>query len=162
MNRTYQTEFPDFTLDVIISPEWEDVSWHNDACPSWNTPGGHKVYVDYADPDAREDGGDAQRFEVSVLGDETRGPALTTNSWQEVLEYVREHEVPVAMTCREALDVAIDQLSEDATSQPLDPRVSRRLMVAADVLRAMRDQRGVPSAEDVDSLPELADIWIYG
>jgi len=28
----YQTEFPDFDLDVAIPAAWDDSSWHNDAC----------------------------------------------------------------------------------------------------------------------------------
>jgi len=56
---SYQTEFPDFALDVIIPDTWEDISYHNDACPSFYagvTQEGYsvKVWVDYTDPKERE------------------------------------------------------------------------------------------------------------
>jgi hypothetical protein len=51
--RTYQTEFPDFTLDVQIPAGLFDTSWCCDVCPSWST-GSRVVFVDYADVSMRE------------------------------------------------------------------------------------------------------------
>jgi hypothetical protein len=49
---TYQTEFPDFpeaTMPAMFSG-FEDTSWHNDACPSFEHDGlGLRLHVDYAD-----------------------------------------------------------------------------------------------------------------
>jgi hypothetical protein len=51
---TYKTEFPEFgELDVAIPEGFEDVSWHNDAMPSFALPKGDGTYlrlwVDYKD-----------------------------------------------------------------------------------------------------------------
>jgi hypothetical protein len=60
MEYTYKTQFPDFELELTIPNEWEDVSWKNDACPSWTTPGtsespyGYRVFIDYKNPEERE------------------------------------------------------------------------------------------------------------
>jgi hypothetical protein len=53
---TFRTEFPDFdpTTMPAIPADWEDISWHNDACPSFKTPNGYTVWIDYADETQRE------------------------------------------------------------------------------------------------------------
>jgi hypothetical protein len=77
--------FPDYdpaTLPPIPSG-WRDVSYKNDACPSWLANGLH-VFIDYADPDAREIAG--TRFHVL---DEEGDALLSTDAWPEVLNFAR-------------------------------------------------------------------------
>lgn len=51
--RDQHPNFDTATLPAI--PEgWEDTSWRNDACPSFATPAGVRVWVDYADPAMRD------------------------------------------------------------------------------------------------------------
>lgn len=54
----YREEFPDYTepLGVTLPAGWLDVSWHNNAAPSFRC-GRWELYVDYMDPAARETSG---------------------------------------------------------------------------------------------------------
>lgn len=78
------TEFSDYPLHTLppLPDTWVDTSWHNDACPSWQMPGGLYVYVDYEDAAQREhpEGG---RFTVVNMDDDT--VAYHGDDWQEVL-----------------------------------------------------------------------------
>lgn len=54
---SWRTAFPDFPADGIppMGPEWIDVSYGNDVCPSFQIPGGFaQVFVDYPNPVDRE------------------------------------------------------------------------------------------------------------
>ena len=53
---TYAREFPDMpAADMPDLPAgWADTSWHNDVCPSYTSPAGSVVWINYADPEARE------------------------------------------------------------------------------------------------------------
>lgn len=62
-------EFPDFDQATLptIPAGFEDTSWHNDACPSFQHEGlGLHLFIDYADPDDREMGSPF-RFRVDQL-----------------------------------------------------------------------------------------------
>ena len=56
--QNYQTEFPQFTGPMPVFDGFEDCSWHNDVCPSFQFPlGGNsflRVWVNFADPKDRE------------------------------------------------------------------------------------------------------------
>lgn len=44
----YRQEFPDFDDDPVLPPGFEDVSWHNDTCPSWWSKSRRVIaFVDY-------------------------------------------------------------------------------------------------------------------
>lgn len=98
---TYQTEFPDYdpaTLPAIPSG-WEDVSWHNDVCPSFTAKrseaeledGGWRLYVfiDYADPELREMKG-LERFLAwcEIDGPSNGNNVLASNDWDAVVKFV--------------------------------------------------------------------------
>ncbi len=52
---SYNIEFPDFVLDVVIPEGFEDISFRQDMCPIfYNAELGLHLLVDYKDPDARE------------------------------------------------------------------------------------------------------------
>ena len=95
---SYQTEFPDFAMDVIIPDSWEDISYHNDACPSYHaglTPEGYsiKVWIDYTDPKEREFP-QMDRFCV-VIEDNLLIETDTHegNDWDAVLKFVATHVI---------------------------------------------------------------------
>lgn len=92
----YQTEFPDFALGVIIPDTWEDISYHNDGCPSFYagvTQEGYnvKVWIDYADRKEREFP-EMDRFCV-VIEDNLIIETDTHegNDWDAVLKFVATH-----------------------------------------------------------------------
>jgi hypothetical protein len=53
----YMTEFPDYDDTLILPEGWQDMSWHNDACPSFDRKFGNinfRIYCEYKDPNKRE------------------------------------------------------------------------------------------------------------
>ena len=68
MTTDYMREFPDYD-DILTLPEgWTDISWHNDACPSFVRKFGdveYRIFCDYVDPDRREMHG-AMRFVIYI------------------------------------------------------------------------------------------------
>lgn len=53
---TYKTSFPSFDHELTIPADFEDVSSHGDACPSWaiGDESGSQLYVNYKNPELRE------------------------------------------------------------------------------------------------------------
>ena len=103
---TFKTAFPDYPADdipgVFLAAPWRDVSWHNDACPSFalTLPFQNReahVYVDYADPTKRELE-QIERFCIRITDDEgcfsddsaKAITSLATNSLAHALVFVEE------------------------------------------------------------------------
>ena len=93
---TLAIEFPDFEASTLpeIPASWEDVSWRNDACPSFQafaregeTEVRLTVFVDYLDPAERELGG-CDRFFVLLNQDGDTHDLLNTDDWAAVLACV--------------------------------------------------------------------------
>jgi len=89
-------EFPDYEASSLpeIPADWEEASWHNDVCPSWQTPASGRTYlhifIDYLDPDQRELGD--QRFSVSEIDEDgDSGHLMDTDDWQAVLNLASSH-----------------------------------------------------------------------
>lgn len=84
----YETEFPDFDASTMpeIPAGFDDVSWHNDACPSFlNETAGLILFVDYADP-AKREFEDTERFSLNVWDVGNTGTVLvSSDDWQVVL-----------------------------------------------------------------------------
>lgn len=78
------TAFPTYPLSSLpsIPSTWEDVSWHNDACPSYHTGNGVYVYVDFPEKSDREVE-DSERFTVCDI--DTGEVFLHTSDWEAVL-----------------------------------------------------------------------------
>lgn len=78
------SEFPTFPLSSLptVPPTWEDTSWHNDACPSYSTPRGYHVFIDFPVAEDREFT-DSERFTVCDI--DTGEVQLHTSVWEEVL-----------------------------------------------------------------------------
>lgn len=79
----YREEFPDFDYDLPTIEGFEDISWHNDVCPSMTNAfstapigedkGKLTLWCDYADTSKREFQG-GPRFRLVEL--DSRGDAL--------------------------------------------------------------------------------------
>ena len=96
--RTADSEFPSSIIDVKIPKHWEDTSWHNDTCPSFQVDRGAdngfvRVYVDYIGEDDREFE-DGARFGVCLLDEhgDYLEDVIDTDSWLEVLTTVKQME----------------------------------------------------------------------
>lgn len=91
-----QREFPDF--DVATLPEipagFEDVSWHNDNCPSfYNEADGLILFVDYADASQREFP-ETKRFSLNLVN--TTVCVIDSDDWQSVLNAIVDVLHPVS------------------------------------------------------------------
>jgi hypothetical protein len=86
----YKSEFPSYD-DTLIFPEgWVDVSWHNDACPSfekvfWN--GRYRIFCDYIDMQKR-DCPDWTRFGVYVEDEVNFECIAQFETLEEALDFV--------------------------------------------------------------------------
>ena len=72
----WQREFPDYPADQMpaIPASWSDLSWHNDACPSFLITSTLGLWVDWADPDHSDfaesrKSGDLKRFMLVRMDD---------------------------------------------------------------------------------------------
>ena len=96
MTRTHSTEHPDIDgaaeAAILLAAGWIDQSWHNDACPRFDSPDRTRVlWIDHADPEQRECWAD--RFIVQALDvdgeiDYDLDPLLMTEDWAEVLQFI--------------------------------------------------------------------------
>lgn len=89
---TFQTEFPDFdeTTMPVIPAGFEDVSWHNDTCPSFlNETAGLIIFVDFADVTLREFD-DGKRFSLGIWDNGSIGePVAESDDWQDIETAIR-------------------------------------------------------------------------
>jgi hypothetical protein len=78
--------FPEYDTATLplIPATWEDISWRNDVCPSWQS-NGYQIFVNFENPDDREYSG-GERFLVSDIT--TNEVYLMTDDWNEVLTFV--------------------------------------------------------------------------
>jgi len=91
INMSASVEHPKCRMDDISIPStWEDTSWHNDACPSFQFRN-LRIYVDYFDLSDRECESEF-RFSVQLMSEEMEWLQclLDSNDWNEVLKYVEE------------------------------------------------------------------------
>jgi hypothetical protein len=86
-------EHPEFDLATLpaIPENWEDTSWHNDTCPSWQAPNGLRIFVDYADPEQREIP-ECERFSVHHDTDGGVDIIAFGDDWSEILLAVASFE----------------------------------------------------------------------
>lgn len=106
---TYREQFPDFPPDTMppIPDGWTDISWRNDACPSFLINPSLAVYIDFADPERSEfpewrESGDLMRFSLHPMDDgqhisggsvEPGQPApFQTDSWDELLAEIERRK----------------------------------------------------------------------
>lgn len=84
----YRAEFPTFDWEVpaCVTTEWgfKDISWHNDACPSFECDV-FVLVIDFADPAEREYP-TCSRFMMVCEGE----TYLETDSWEDVRAFVED------------------------------------------------------------------------
>ena len=91
-------EFPDYDLATLpaLLDGMEDVSWHNDICPSFRY-GSLLIFIDYAETEDRECP-DQDRYTVLRLDADgcvtDDGPALITDEWRDVLAFINAQTTP--------------------------------------------------------------------
>ena len=85
-----------FDIKNLIPKDWEDVSYSNDTCPSYEVKG-LQIFIDNLDPKEREYqdeyGQEFKRFHIIKAKDYGMGykPLLETDSFSEVLEFVNDN-----------------------------------------------------------------------
>ena len=88
----YKDEFPDYDDTLSLPEGWTDISWHNDACPSFVRKFGdveYRIFCDYVDPERREMHG-AMRF-VIYIEDEVNYVCIgQTDTIKEAIDLVNE------------------------------------------------------------------------
>lgn len=92
MPQGWRKAFPDFDPATLpaIPADWRDTSYANDTCPSFATPFGHVVFIDYADVALREYPESPSRFYVqadSEIADHNE-QLFESNDWRAVLWFV--------------------------------------------------------------------------
>jgi hypothetical protein len=89
----YQVEFPDFDPATLpaIPASFEDVSWHNDSCPSFlNEAAGLIIFVDFADPAAREFE-ECPRFGLASWDNGAGDSIVASDDFADILAAVAAH-----------------------------------------------------------------------
>jgi len=82
-----------FDIKNLIPKEWEDVSYSNDTCPSFEFKG-YQIFIDNQNINEREyQGNNCKRFHIINSNDYGNGvkPLLETNNFFEVLEFVNDN-----------------------------------------------------------------------
>ena len=88
---SYVEEFPSFPEGAIpaIPEGFEDVSWHNDVCPSFkNDALSLTIYVDYPDPNMRELESAAHFMLVGEHDEGLTEILCETDHWHNILEAI--------------------------------------------------------------------------
>jgi hypothetical protein len=136
---SYREEFPDFdpaTMPAI--PEgFEDVSWHNDSCPSFvNEAAGLILFVDFADVSLREFQGEetGPRFNLAYW-DEGCGPESLCegDDWTQIEAYLADPETMEAARLTAMADIRgrmVAALSDWRTRHIDYPYYAERLSAA--------------------------------
>ena len=85
--------FDECTADITLPQGWKDITYKNDACPSWSF-NGFQVFIDHPDPNERECGPESSRF--CVMLEQEYGEKQTwfhaCDTWAEVLNIVTVNE----------------------------------------------------------------------
>lgn len=92
--RSVETEFPRFDLDVQIPEGFKDISYRNDACPSWYHEGQQTLlYIEYAKPEDRDEP-EIERARFSLAQQDFEKDAephswFHSDDWQAVQKEIR-------------------------------------------------------------------------
>jgi hypothetical protein len=85
-----QNHFNECTADLTLPDNWENISYKNDACPSWLV-NGFQVFIDHPIQERRECKS-WERFHVAIESESAFSGIWTfsTDSWDEVLETIEK------------------------------------------------------------------------
>lgn len=115
---TYLTEFPDFDPATMpaIPAGFDDVSWHNDACPSFlNEALGLIIFVDFADADKREFP-ETERFTLGRWDNGNTGnDVCSSDDWGVITAAAESEAATHAMTPVRSILAGLAALADDAT-----------------------------------------------
>lgn len=80
--------FPEYdTATLPAIPEgWEDISWRNDVCPSWQINDDYVIFIDFPAMEDREMGIE-DRFRIAKT--DNYDLAFSSNNWDDVLEFLK-------------------------------------------------------------------------
>jgi hypothetical protein len=129
---TWRTSFPDYPpTDMPSIPHgFDDLSWQNDACPSFaDRRRGLLLFIDYADPAQREFEGDIKRFTVVSCDKEGSRtddgfPPFDSDDWLAVLRFIDRHADQISLT---------GELTAWCETQGLEPASADEMLLRADL-----------------------------
>jgi hypothetical protein len=141
----FTREFPDFpAADMPAIPAgFEDVSWHNDSCPSFmNEAAGLILFVDFADT-AKREYPETTRFNVNVWEDGNTGiEVVASDEWQVVLD---------AIAARAKLAIVVPAVESNIAETIRLAREFGTLIQGALTVRQFRDVVDLNKTEPADS-----------
>lgn len=109
-------EFPDFDQTTLpaIPAGFEDVSWHNDSCPSFlNEKAGLIIFTDYADPALREFE-EGPRFNLNTWDNGNCDTLRESDDWQDILDAIdKALPLPTTKPTADMLDAELDRACAD-------------------------------------------------
>jgi hypothetical protein len=88
---SYRQEFPNFDPATMpeIPTDWEDVSWHNDACPTFAPSLGWRVWVNYVEQKDRELGYPTRFAITRERSDGDIDQLFDSDEWNAVVAFVK-------------------------------------------------------------------------
>lgn len=126
---TWQTEFPDFkAADMPEPPEgFEDVSWHNDAMPSFfNEELQLRLWINYADPQMRESTA-MTRYCLEATDAECQPHEphwyYNTDNWSGIMTTIKHHR-DAKTICRKWVARIGGGFHPDTRGKDYDPAMS--------------------------------------
>lgn len=166
--RTWQTEFPEYPADGMpaLPPHWEDVSWHNDACPHFicyravpeSELDSLAVWIGHPQPGGR-DFPDEPRFTLESLNQIGEGRALLYHGddWQAVLAAILAYAMDRPISTRKQAETFIRALVDADKDFHLDDDPSDVFDVRTDA-RTFTDEEAAKVAERQREIFAL-DCW---
>jgi hypothetical protein len=93
---TCYREFPDFPAAAMpaLPAGWIDTSWHNDVCPSYTSPAGSVVWINYPDPADRDCADDARFLWCRLSDDGCASVEAGFDTWAEAYAHAMAQDAP--------------------------------------------------------------------
>lgn len=87
----FMQEFGDYgPLGFTLPEGWQDTSWHNDACPSFESSFSYRLWCDYEEPLHRE-GNSTERYALCVVPEDASDEfVMGSENAQELLAFAEE------------------------------------------------------------------------
>lgn len=93
VGKSYPTH-TNIIVDVPIPYKWENVSYHNDVCPSFSFKG---LQIFICDEQTRKEEGFGEKYTIIIEAEygEAKDPLLATNDWNKVLDFVHKFNMRI-------------------------------------------------------------------